>query len=180
MFLYVAVVAALMGGVDASLHDLVKFKHDGLDVKSIAKMAKEQKAGAPAHTRNLRDAYKPHDTVIEFFRDSACTHRALYAVDHGNTCHLDVDEDSGVQKMVKVGCAMGADNKLYHDFADYGSFENNDSNCAGTPVSAPMQVPFFGQSVDPSQCIQFGEMFAKVHCSQKDPFRDQYGLHILQ
>lgn len=184
MFLYVAAVCALIGGADAAKID--HFQHH-VDVAGIMKYAhahSSDAASAVKPNRNLRDMHKPDDAVFELYRDDQCTVHQANMVMHGNTIHVDHPDDGSPSSNVKIGCAVGADGKLYHDYLNYG---NNDGT--GDYQQSQM-VPFFGNEngLMPDQCVMMpsddndteGPTYAKIGCSGKDPFRDAHGYHMLE
>ena len=185
MFLYLALAASLLGA-DAKHNQFHKARHarHNVDVDGIAKYAKEHRDSSDR--RNLRDMVKPHDLVIEFFRDSACTIPMQKSVMHGNSCHQSYDETDGSVSLAKVGCALGSDGFVKHDYVNYGDADD----CSGSPMWGPVQVPFWGiwGGVSPGDCLMMfmdddeeaEQMYAKVDCSGKDPFRDEMGFHTLQ
>jgi len=189
MFLYLALAASLLGA-DAKHNQFHKARHarHNVDVDGIAKYAKEHRDSSDR--RNLRDMVKPHDLVIEFFRDSACTIPMQKSVIHGNSCHKSYDETDGWTdgsvSRAKVGCAIGSDGFVKYDYVNYGDADD----CSGSPMWGPVQVPTSELGdVSPGDCFSIDEededgeamqLYAKVDCSGKDPLRDEMGFHILE
>jgi len=151
--------------------------------EKLAKSARQHGTKVITGSRNLRDAMKPDDLVLELFFDSNCeSQTADTVVMHGNSCFMDTDDEDGSISLAKVGCSTGVNSAMRLSYVNYGAADEND--CSGHPafsVNAPFPFGSPGSTPHAGECFPFEDgMYARAACSGKDPNAFEHGLHMLQ